>query len=169
MGKAWDIIPPRPSPRKSSSVSHKKTSKRSSFFFVLLILILIGAFLYVAGKETLINVDGIATSSPQSPSKTEPVTSPTLKTKSNLLIKILNGSGHSEETDNVQALLKESGFKISKIENALNLYDQTIVYYQADQEQSAKDIAEVLKKYQAKTQKFSQETAYDIIVVIGAR
>lgn len=174
MGKVWDIIPPPRRPRKYKRLAQKKSSKKAVFFFGLLVIIFLGAFLYEATKNPFSNVDSVSnsivTSSPQeTPASPEVAISPTAKTKGNLILKLINGSGHSEEKTNVEALLIKNGFKIAKTENALNLYEQTIVYYQAPQEKYAKDIATILERYQAKIQKFSQETTYDIIIVIGGR
>ena len=157
MGRIWDIIPPHPRPRKQTTTSRKKT-KNASLFFGLIIIIFVGLFLYTASIKPPTSIDGVTTASPQNSASPH-----------QLLIKILNGTGRSEEGKAVADILTENGFKVTKTENALNLYDQTIVYYESNQEKYAQEIAASLTKYQAKTQQFSQENPYDLIIVIGAR
>jgi len=91
------------------------------------------------------------------------------KNPEELMIKILNGTGRSEETAEVVTALKEIGFKVAKTENALSLYDQTTIYFESTQEKYAQEIAQNLTKYKVKTQQFSQESPYDLIIVIGAK
>lgn len=170
MGKIWDIIPPGKKPKNHPHRSAaRKKSNSPAVFFVLVIIIIVGIFLYSASQNTPINIDGATTSSQQKAPIVQPENSPTQKTRGQLLIKILNGSGRSEEASKVTLVLSGLGFEVLKTENALSLYDQTTVYFEPGQEKYAQEIAQNLNDYQAKTQKFSQESPYDIIVVIGGR
>lgn len=169
MARAWDIIPPRPKPTRRTVATRKKSNK-ASVFFGLIIVVLVIIFVVSATENLPTEIDGVATISPQkSPVKSEEEIPTAEKSADKLLIKILNGTGRSEETNEVSEILTAAGFKIAKTENALNLYDQTIVYYEPYQEKHAQAIAQSLAKYEAKTQKFSQEVPYDLIIVIGAR
>lgn len=176
MGTAWDIIPPRPRPQKSKPAKGLRKSNKTTMFFVMIIIIMAVVFIYLANQNTPASIDGVATTSPQKPTlwasgsvKPTISTAPMLKSQDNLLIKVHNGGGRSEETNEVSQILVNLGYKVTKTENALNLYDQTIVYFEAHQKKYAEEIAGNLSKFQAKIQQFSQNSPYDLIIVIGAR
>lgn len=166
MAKAWDILPPRKA--KKLTKQEKKRQKRSSMYFIFF-LVLIAAFFIVffgSGKFPVITPAPSPSISTPTPS---PSINPSNKNQSQLTIKLLNGTGRVEESQKVQKILTDAGFIITTTENALNLYDSTIVYFQAPFENYANQIANLLSFYKAKSQKFSQETQYDIVVVIGAK
>ena len=171
MSKVWDILPPKRKLTKTERKEAKKRSKGLTLFFGLIFLIIVAFIYYGASKnmtgatpQPALNITATPT-----PTSTSINNTGQLKDKKDLNIKLLNGSGFSEELDAVYKLLVDQNFVAQKTENTLNLYEQTIVYYQPSQEKYALEIAEILKKYQAKVQKFSQETDYDLIVVIGPR
>lgn len=174
MGRAWDILPPHKPTRNIKHGSRAKSASRrtenTSVFFVLIIIIFVGLFIYAASKNTPVDTNKTTTTTPlQSPDK-KPSSSPKIeKNPEELIIKVLNGTGRSEETAEVVTTLKEIGFKVAKTENALSLYDQTTIYFESTQEKHAEAIAQNLTKYKAKTQQFTQESPYDLIIVIGAK
>lgn len=155
MSKAWDILPPRPKIRKTPQTPKKRRKNNLPFLFFLIIL---GAIVFLFyGLErpgAKINSSPLtaapATSSPQGPK-----------------IKILNGTGEKEDLTKAQNALEKAGFPIDSTENALNLYDQTIIYYEEGYENEAQNIAEILGAYEAKIQKFTKITNYDLLIVIG--
>jgi len=165
MGRIWDIIPPPPRPAQSSN-RRRKSPQTSSVLFFIFILIILGVIFYGSAQKPNLKINGQSTSNPVSPSP-----SPSIEAKipsgTRPLIKLINGSGQVEQEDKVKKILTEAGFKIAKSENALNLYDKTIIYYDISQEKNAQEIAEALKKYQTYLQKLSQDSSYDIIIVIG--
>lgn len=142
--------------------SYVKNRKEVRYFFGLVFIILAIVFIYTASQDPAKNTDNLNTFSNQ------PAASPTKESRGPL-IKIINGTGQSEETDAVFKIITGLGFKVTKTENALNLYDNTIVYYDQNYEKNAQEIAQGLSDYNAKPQKFSQETPYDIIIVIGSQ
>lgn len=172
MSRVWDILPPRKKPTKHERKEAKKRSKGLTLFLSLIFIIIV-AFIYFGANQNISVKTPPVAGSPQNivptPTPTEAISSGPLKDKTNLTIKLLNGSGQAEELSTTYKLLEDAGFKAQQTENTLNLYDQTIIYYQPSQEKYALQIAEILKKYQAKVQKFSQEAPYDLIVVIGPR
>ena len=168
MSKIWDISPPRKKARLTPTIRRERRSNISWLFF----LSLIAAFFIV-----FFGVSKFPQSNPNQPQATATLnnstslssTSPEVKTQTNISLKLLNGTGRFEETDRVKKLLSDSGFKVSLTENALNIYDQTIVYYQGQYENYANNLAQVLKTYNPKIQKFTQSTQYDIVIVIGSK
>ncbi|MCL5407269.1 MAG: LytR C-terminal domain-containing protein [Patescibacteria group bacterium] len=170
MGRAWDILPPHKPTRNVKHGSTRKKTKNTSVFFVLIIVIFVGIFIYAASKNTPIDTNKTTTTTPSPLPDKKFSSSPKLeKNPEELMIKILNGTGRSEETAEVVTALKEIGFKVAKTENALSLYDQTTIYFESTQEKYAQEIAQNLTKYKVKTQQFSQESPYDLIIVIGAK
>lgn len=163
MGKVWDIIPPRPKP-KSHPPKVRRSKKKVGLFLGFILIILVAFLLLEAAKNIQPKIDGVSTTSPV-------LTNQGLPPNAQPSIKILNGSGESEKGVEIEQILVSAGFEVAKTENALNLYDQTIVYYQEAQEAEAEKIVESLKNlgtYQAKKQKFAQDTTYEIVVVIGS-
>lgn len=165
MGRAWDILPPQKKPK--AKTKRKSNNALSLFFFIVICLVIF--FIFAATQNIPTGMDGIATVSPNKTPKIEISTPIKTKSKNDLLIKVLNGSGKGEETSAVSDILTNIDFTVTKTENALNLYDQTIIYYEINQEKYAQEIAQNLSKYNAKIQQFSQDSPYDLIVVIGAR
>lgn len=171
MSKVWDILPPKRKLTKTERKAAKKRSKGLTWFFALIFIIVV-AFIYYGASKNLAgtNLQPTSNQAPTAIPTSTPISDTSqIKDKKDLKIKLLNGSGQSEELDTTYKLLENNGFVPQKTENTLNLYEQTIIYYQPSQEKHALEIAEILKKYQAKVQKFSQETEYDLIVVIGPR
>lgn len=136
--------------------------------FFLLVAGAIFVIFYGVAKNIPSGTQETASPTPARETPASEITS-MVKSKSNLLVKILNGTGRFEETDKVKKAMADAGFNIAFTENALNLYDQTIVYYQPASENFAQEIVGLLSTLQAKSQKFSQETKYDIVVVIGTK
>lgn len=165
MAKFFDIRPPK---KKKLTKQEKKRQKRGGLYFVFFLLFIAIFFIifYGNGKFPMI------TPAP-SPSISTPTPSPSInpsdKTQSQLTIKLLNGTGRVEETQKIQKLLTDAGFQVSTTENALNLYDQTVVYFQPAFERYADQLVSILSSYNGKKQKFSQETKYDIVIVIGTK
>lgn len=164
--RAFDILPPKKVKRLTKQ--EKKRQKRTGLYFVFFLIFVAVFFIifYGSGKFPMITPAS-------SPSITTPTPSPSInpsnKTQNQLTIKLLNGTGRVEESQKVQKILTDAGFTITTTESALNLYDSTIVYFQAPFENYANQIANLLSPYKAKSQKFSQETQYDIVVVIGTK
>ncbi len=167
MARIWDILPPRKHTRKLKPKEKKERRANVSWFFFLAVLAAFFIVFLGASKIPLSNESVNKTSPPASPSTTS--ASPANKTQANVTIKLLNGTGRVEESQKVRDALKTAGFNVTVTENALNLYDQTIIYYQPAYQNYANDLALVLKSYNAKTQNFSQETQYDIVIVIGTK
>lgn len=164
MARAWDILPPRKVRRKLKP--KEKKARRVNMAWIFFLVVIAAFFIAFKGANQAPTSTPPAAKTPAERATLE--ASPT-KTESKMTIKLLNGTGRVEETDKVRKVLQDAGFEITITENALNLYDQTIVYYQPSCEQSAQAIATSLSAYQAKTQKFSQETNYDIVIVIGSK
>ena len=171
MSRAWDILPPRKT--KKFTKQEKKRQKRSSIYFVFFLILIAAFFIVFLGADKFSLPVTSPLPSPSESSKFEqPAPSSGGKTQKELSIKLLNGTGRVEESQSVQKTLTDSGFSITTTENALNLYDTSVVYYSPKQpvfEKYAQQIATLLKSYNAKTQKFTQETKYDIVVVIGTK
>jgi len=168
MPRAWDIRPPR---KSKLTKQEKKRRKRSNIYFIFFLVLIAVFFIVFFGFDRL-STPGSPTTPSSEPTKTnspEPSTSAALKTQNQVSIKLLNGTGRFEETQTVQKKLTDSGFKLSTTENALNLYDSTIIYFQSPYENYAKELATLLASYTPKTQKFSQATPYDIVIVIGTK
>jgi hypothetical protein len=161
--KFWDITP-RKRHRPKITPSEKKEKKRSRTW--LFFIILIGAFFiaFFGASKTAPNLE-------KKPSPAATTTTPsdetTFKTQKNISIKVLNGTGRVEETSAIKNALQDSGFQVSATENALNLYNETIVYYQAEYKSYAENIRQVLKDYNPQISEFTSETKYDIVIVIG--
>lgn len=169
MARIWDILPPKRKPRKLKPAQKKERRANISWFFFLAVLAAFFIVFFGASKIPLSDESGVNKTSPTATASPKPTASPSNKTQANVTIKILNGTGRVEESQKVRDLLKNAGFNIAVTENALNLYNQTIVYYQPADQTYANDLALVLKSYNAKTQKFTQDTQYDIVVVIGSQ
>ena len=171
MGKIWDIRPPRQRAKTQAPTKiRKRSSNRGTFFFGMVVLIFLGIFFLETSKNPSQNINGQATAKPPASSTAPtPAATPTKKETNAPLIKLLNGSGRSEETVSIKELVTDAGFAVSKTENALNIYEGTIVYYEPGREKEAQEIAKTLVKYQPKLQPFSQDAPYDIIVVIGTK
>lgn len=120
--------------------------------------IIIGVFIS-GGQSQPINLN--QTSNPAPIATVASKTSPT--------IKLLNGSGKIEEADRIKKLLAQNDITVTKTENALSIYPETIIYYQSADELRAQEIAKILQEYQARNQPFSQPSSYDLIIVIGGR
>ncbi len=165
MARIWDITP-RKKPRKLKPAEKKERRANISWFFFLAV---VGAFFIVFFGASKIPpaLETNPTSSPTPMIKACP--SPSAKTQTNATIKLLNGTGRVEEAQKVQDLLGKAGFRITATENALNLYPRTIVYYQPSFENYARDLTTVLKSYNPEAQKFTQDTQYDIVIVIGSQ
>ena len=155
MSKVWDILPPRPKIRRTPHTPKKRRKNNLPFLFFLIILGAI-VFLFYGLERPGAKIN----SSPQA-------APPAASSPQNPKIKILNGTGEKEDLTKAQNALKEAGFRIETTENALNLYDQTIIYYEEGYENEAQKIAEILGDYQAKIQKFTKITNYDLLIVIG--
>jgi len=167
MAKFFDIRPPK---KTKFTKLEKKRQKRSGIYFIFFLVVIAAFFIVFVGAEkfTLPAVSPTPTAK-ETPKFEQGAPSPESKTQKELTIKLLNGTGRVEETQKVQKLLTDSGFQITTTENALNLYDSSVVYFQTPYENYANSITTLLKGYNAKTQKFSQETQYDIIIVIGTK
>ena len=75
----------------------------------------------------------------------------------------------NEELENSKQLLENGGFSIEKAENTLSGYTETVIYYQESYEEYAQEISSILKDYQPKIRKFTQDSSYDLIIVISPR
>lgn len=161
--KYWDISPRRKT--KKATKEEKKFRKRSSVYFVFFLIVIAAFFIVFLGSgkfplpRATATPTNAATSAQPSPANTA----------GQLTIKILNGTGMVEETEKVQTILTDNDFTVTKTENALNLYEETIVYYQADYETQANKINSLLTAYGAKLSKFTQSTQYSIVIVIGKK
>lgn len=165
MARIWDLRPPK---KTKLTKQAKKRQKKTGIYFIFF-LILMGIFFIVFFGFQKSSSLPASTPVPQ-PSKTPtPSTNPSNKTQAQLTIKLLNGTGRYEETQKIQKMLTDSGFPVATTENALNLYDSTIVYFKPAFEKNANQLAAVLKIYNAKTQKLTQDSQYDIIIVVGTK
>ena len=178
MPRAWDLLPPKPKTKKI--IKAQKKRKRIAPFAMAGFIALV-AFIFALGvsEQWSLTLPSQTTSSqPSPPLKSNLITKPSpsnpdIKISSSpqiskLSIKILNGSGEPEKTVEVKKILFNAGYEVQTTENALNLYDQTLVYYQDKATEDVNKITELLTNYQATSQKFTQETKFDIVVVIGA-
>jgi len=168
LAKIWDILPPPPRPAPKSK---KTTARKRTLSLWYLVILVVFSFVFVFGGSwaKLKYFDNISSTSPTpSPSQNSQAS----KTQENLSIKILNSTGRFEEATKVKDILINKGFNVSATETAVNTYDQTIVYYTSNNsstEKYALEIADLLKSYNAKTQKFSQGSSYDIAIIIGGK
>jgi len=162
MGKVWDILPPRPREHRAP-IARRRRKPNMTLFFGIVVIIIIGAIFY---------------SSSQSPSSTpnkEPTvasdqtSSPNINSQNGPTIKLLNGTSGSVATNTLKQLLLDNDITVTKTENALNLYQESIVYYDQSVYSTAQKIAEIFSEYSPKLQLFSQASSYDIIVVIGQK
>ncbi len=161
MPKAWDILAPVPKRREKKSI-HPRRPHNNSLWYILIMVILALAFVFGGAKMNLF--------SSSLSGQTSPIPSPTVTSSPNVLsIKILNSSGRFEEATKIRDLLVQNGYKIKTIETSVNSYDQTLIYYNGGFEDDAAKIANILKDYGAKTQKFSQKSTYDIAIIIGGK
>ncbi len=159
MAKYWDIK--RRKKRKKITPTEKKERKLNASW--LFFLCLIGTFFIVFAGTS------------KKPENSEPISSPvpsvtlssTTLSKAGLNIKFINGTGLFEELNKATTILSQNGYKANLTENALNTYPETIIYYEAPAERYAKDLESVLKYYKPKTRILSQDTIYDLIIVIG--
>lgn len=167
--KLWDITPRKK--RKEKLTLTEKRTRRSNVSWMFFLSILAAFFIIFFGASKLPSSEENPISPTNTPVNTTNTaqSSPTAKTQANISIKLLNGTGRFEETDQIKKALTQSGFKVAATENALNIYEKTIIYYQNPYENYANDIAKVLSSYSPKVQKFTQETKYDIVVVIGGK
>jgi len=165
MGRIWDILPPKKRERKLKP--KEKKARRVNMAWLFFLVVIAAFFIAFKGAEKLPTPNKTATATPTSTVTT--ASSSPAKTQSQMTIKLLNGTGRVEETEKVKNTLQNAGFKVTLTENALNLYDQTVVYFQPAYENYANDLATLLKSYNAKTQKFTQNTQYDIVIVIGSQ
>lgn len=164
MSRIWDIIPPprRPAPPKVRP-SQKNRKSSSLFLFFLFVVIVISVVFYAGGSSKNFQVNGLATQNPSGLAS-----APADNQTEQVAIKLINGSGQIEPGERAKKLLTEEGFAIAKAENALNLYDQTIIYYDINAEKTAREISGLLKDFQVNLQKLTQKSNYDIIIVIGS-
>lgn len=167
MPKIWDILPPppRPAPKTKKTVSRKRSL---SLWYLVILVVFSFVFVFGGSWAKLKYFDN----SPSSPAPSASQSSSTAKTQGNLSIKILNSTGRFEEATKVKDILTKNGFNVVATETAVNTYDQTIVYYTPNSpsvEKYALEIADLLKSYNAKTQKFSQSSSYDIAIIIGGK
>lgn len=189
MSRFWDIRAPKPKPRPSPSRTAARRRKvHPSFFLFMVILAIVGIFFLGNGnfqltqpsktivpttkpttKSVKISPEINSKVSPEDNLKSTPEDAPEAKNKEDLSIKLVNGSGQTEESNVVQQILENEDFRGLKIENALNLYENSIVYYQDSEIKYANEIADLLKTYNPKIQEFTQETNFDLIIVIGPR
>ena len=166
MAKIWDILPPppRPAPKNKKTTSRKRVL---SLWYLVILVVFSFVFIFGGSWAKLKYFDNVPSPTPlSSPS------SAVVKTQGNLSIKILNSTGRFEEATKVKEILTKNGFNVSATETAVNTYDQTIIYYNPTSttaEKYALQIADLLKSYNAKTQKFSQSSNYDIAIIIGGK
>ncbi len=153
MAKAWDILAPRPKVKRA--VQKRRQNKNLPFLFFLIILGAIVIFFFGLEKPApkLNNSSQIINTA--SPSNFSPK------------IKILNGSGDNQTLSTVKSTLEKANFEITAVENALNVYEDSIVYYNEGYQDKAQEIADILSDYKMQVQKFSKKTNYDLLVVIG--
>lgn len=166
MSKIWDILPPPPRPAHKIKQTPSRRKSLSAWYLVILVIL---SFVFVFGGSYA-KLKYFDTTPGQSPSPAQSATA--VKNQENLTVKILNSTGRFEEATKVKDILTKNGFKIAATETAVNSYDQTIVYYSPDNlltEKYALEIADLLKGYNAKTQKFSQSSSYDIAIIIGGK
>lgn len=88
--------------------------------------------------------------------------------KSKLGIKILNGSGKDGQAQEAKALLENSGYAVSEIGTAKNIYKTTVIYYKKGDSEIADLLAKTLNSYKVKTIEDSQIVEnFDLLIVIG--
>lgn len=88
--------------------------------------------------------------------------------KSEIKIRVLNGSKVSGTAARVKNILTQAGFNIDSTGDAKNIYNNTVIYYNTDQEKAAIMIQLALNNQGATIQKNSSLTGdYDILVVAG--
>lgn len=163
--KAFDILPPIISPKKSPSP--KRKTKSSGIFLFLLLLILAGIFV---GQNM--------TSKPDSSSKpADQIQKPTdfelfSDTASSKLLKVrvLNASDKAIDEEKIKKLFTDD-IQIEQIGQASNRYDQTMVYYKKGQQNQGQKIADLLKAQYAPQLQESTNLAdlYDVLVIIGQK
>lgn len=155
MSKAWDILPPRPKIRRTVYKQKRRQNKNLPFLFFLIILGAIVIIFFGSEKPEAQSNNPLSSTISASPVSSGPK------------IKILNGSGDNEQLSTVKKNLERANFQIQTTENAVNLYEETIIYYNEEYQAEAQKIAEILSNYQAKIQKFTKITNYDLLIVIG--
>lgn len=88
--------------------------------------------------------------------------------KTDMKIRILNGSGQSGAAATGQETLEAAGFTIDSVGNAKKFnYTTTIVYYPAGKAANAQLVADALTSYSVSTEENSVADGYDALVVIG--
>lgn len=162
--KAWDL-----SARKKLTKREKKRRKRSNVYFIFFLILITAFFIIFLGANKVTAPE--AKTKTQTPIPANSTLESSLKTQNKVTIKILNGTGRFEEAQNLQKVISDSGFTITTTENALNMYDQTIIYFQSPYENYANQILTIIRPFypNAKIQKFTSETKYDLVVVIGQK
>ena len=157
MAKAWDILAPRPKIKHTVHQQKRRQNKNLPFLFFLIILGAIVIFFF-----------GLEKPSPQLNSSSSVINTASPST-SGPKIKILNGTGDNEILTTIKKTLEDADFEITATENALNIYEDSIVYYNEGFKDEAQKIADVLSEYEVQIQKFSKKTNYDLLVVIGQK
>lgn len=169
MPKLWDISAPR---KKHKVTPQLKREKRFNLSWIIFLAV-IGAFFIVFFSISQFPTSQSNLTKPNilnsSPSTTQVSISPDISLTGLPSLKILNGTGKIEETDKIKKIILENGYKITISENALNIYSQTIIYYQPQYEKDADNLLKILSTYQPKKQQFSEQTNFNIVVVIGAK
>ncbi len=84
-----------------------------------------------------------------------------------LRIKILAGTTQMAKARVLAMRLKAAGYKIEKFDRS-RAFDQSIVYYGADQEKEAETIARYLGK-NVETRKISWQSIFNVIVAVGKK
>ena len=160
--RAFDILPPKHPRTKAERKEAKRSKKKVNILFMLFLFAIIAFFIAFLGSDKYLGTPAtfISVSS-------NPVISSTLSPSPTFTLKILNGSGRFEVADTVARKVNAAGYKVTMSENALNLYDKSVIYYTADEEKKAIEIQNILKEYQPSIQKFTAESRYNIVIVIG--
>ncbi|MCX6806695.1 MAG: LytR C-terminal domain-containing protein [Candidatus Berkelbacteria bacterium] len=103
--------------------------------------------------------------------QTQSTATPTVD-KSKIAIQVLNGNGVRGDAYRVRTVLQKDGWKVATYGNAASFkYQNTLVYYKADQEEVGKAVGETLKNAGFQTGLQVSETLkkYDILVIIGKK
>ncbi len=167
MAKFWDIMPPASKPKRTTKKAEKRAKKKNIKFFVAVLFFGFMIFIFF-GLSKLPPIENYSTEPAGIELPTQPPSTKTTN-QEDLKIKLLNGSGLNEEMNKTLKLVENGGFVIEKKENTLAAYQETIIYYKESQEKYAKTISGILFEYKPRLSKFSQDSSYDLIIVIGIR
>lgn len=189
MGKSFDIIA---RPKKTRVNQPIPKNKKNSCLSYIIVLIILTALIYFARAQFKVNGDNkIIPKDMPSSANTAAITnytpSPTASVnikgtentsnktqepataidKSQITIKILNGTGKNNAASQAQDELKKTGFKITETGTTKNIYANSIIYYNSSKEKEASLLSENIENKPKIEEDNNITNNFDLVYVIG--